>query len=69
MTLVPGGARGVALKSNALLSWASANNLGFNHNGWRRLSVKSACVRSLSQRFIGNDGSTMAKPARKCNLK
>eukprot|EP00957_Ditylum_brightwellii_P095143 7246841-Ditylum_brightwellii.AAC.1 len=63
------GARGVALKSNALLSWASADNCGFNCKGQRRLRVKSACGRSRTHRFMGNVGSTVAKPTRKWDLK
>eukprot|EP00957_Ditylum_brightwellii_P092137 7015121-Ditylum_brightwellii.AAC.1 len=62
------GARGVALKSKVLLSWASANNHGLSRDGQRRLKVKSACGRSL-HRFMGNVGSTVAKPARMWHLK
>eukprot|EP00957_Ditylum_brightwellii_P016384 1231689-Ditylum_brightwellii.AAC.1 len=51
------------------LSWASVDNRGFNCKGWRRLRVKRACGRSLSHRFMGDVGSTVAKPARKWDLK
>ena len=42
-TAVPGGARGVELKSKAPCSWACAERLGFMRDGRRRFRVRTAC--------------------------
>ena len=42
MTLVPGGANGVALKSNCPWSWACAERVGFILDGRRRFNVATA---------------------------
>ena len=50
---VPGGARGVQLKSNAPFNWAFAESLGLRWEGRRRLSVRVACRMRRSQRCKG----------------
>ena len=46
MTLVPGGARGVRLKSKIPLSWASADKRGLMRDGRSKLRVSVAWGRS-----------------------
>ena len=65
---VPGGARGVQLKTKAPLSWASANRQGLMKNCQRRFNVSVACGMSLSQRCNGKEGSQMLRPAIRWSL-
>ena len=62
-TRVPGGARGVRLKSNALFSWASADSLGLRQEGKRRLSVRVALGMRRSQICKGKLGLQLIRPA------
>jgi hypothetical protein len=65
MTRVPGGARGVRLKSKCPFNWAYADMRGFIRDFRRRLIVMVAWGNSLSHSFMGKVGSTEQSPAMK----
>ena len=67
-TLVPGGARGVALKSKFLLMAAWAERLGFVREDQRRLRVIAAWGMRLSHSWEGKLGSQDASPAQRWYL-
>jgi hypothetical protein len=65
---IPGGARGVRLKSYSPCSWAYAESFGSMQEPRKRLRVNSACGRSLSQRCSEKSLSQLQRPATKCFL-
>ena len=69
MTRVPGGARGVRVKSKVPSSWAYAESLGLRRQARRRLRVSSARGRRRHQFKRGKFGSVLARPAMKWFLK
>ena len=64
-TLVPGGARGVALKSKFLLMDAWAESLGFVREYRSRLIVITAWGMRRSHSWEGNLGLQEASPAQR----
>ena len=67
-TLMPGGARGVRLKSKAPLRWALADRWGLIRYGRSIFKVSIACRMSLSQRCNGKEGSQLLGPAIRWSL-
>jgi hypothetical protein len=65
MIRVPGGAKGVLLKSKCPFNWAYADMRGLIRDFRRRLRVIVACGNSLSQSFSGKFGSTEQSPTMK----
>ena len=65
MQLIPSGAIGIRLLSNAPYTWAYADSLGLNLVGRRMLSVRRACGIRLSHKFNGKFGGVLANPATK----
>eukprot|EP00957_Ditylum_brightwellii_P143548 10936085-Ditylum_brightwellii.AAC.1 len=65
ITFVPGGARGVRLKSNAPFICASADRCGFSQEGLRRFNVNRACGSRQFQSCNGNCGFKVQSPAMK----
>jgi hypothetical protein len=63
ITLVPGGARGVRLKSKAPCMWAWADSCGFILERRRRLRVMMHWGKSLSQRLRGKSLLVEQSPA------
>eukprot|EP00957_Ditylum_brightwellii_P043806 3321921-Ditylum_brightwellii.AAC.1 len=68
-TLVPGGARGVLLKSCMLLRWAWAERRGLDLDVQSKLRVSWACSNSSSHWQMGKAASVEHNPAMKCSLK
>ena len=66
---VPGGAMGVALKSNCLKICKYADNLGFVINVLNKLIVISNCLTILHHKYIGKLLSTDSNPDTKLFLK
>ena len=62
---IPGGARGVAQKSNSPKMCAYAERLGFVRGALKRFKDKIACGSSLFHSVSGKLGSHDAKPALK----
>ena len=69
MTLVPGGASGVLLKSNAPYSWAYAERFGLRWEARSRLRVRSACGSKQSHSVRLKPGSVPQSVAMKWFLK
>ena len=68
-TLEPGGASGVDGKSNSPNKNVCAEMFGFVREGRSMLSVRIDCVINRSHSQRGKDGSHVANPALKCDLK
>ena len=69
LTLVPGGASSVQLKSNGPKTYAYVDSLGLTQDERRRLSVIVACKIKRSHSCNGKSGSQVARPAKKWFLK
>ena len=67
-TCVPGGARGVRLKSKAPLRYASADRQEFMRAGHRRFNVISACLMRLSHKWRGGGWSQLDSPSMSWSL-
>jgi hypothetical protein len=63
MIRVPGGAKGVLLKSKCPFNWANPDMRGLIPDFRRRLSVIVACGKTLSHSFRGKVGYTEQIPA------
>ena len=61
-TSVPRGARGVQLKSKALLRYDYANMRWFIQDGRRRFNVSSDCLMKRSHKWKENFGSQLESP-------
>ena len=68
-SFVPGGARGVQLKSKVPLSCASVESRGLIIDGQRRFKVRVVWERTLSQRCSGKTGSQLVMPEIRWSLK
>ena len=69
ITLVSGGASGVASKLKTPLRASCVDKREVKRAGRRRLSVSTACERILSQRCSGKLGFVVARPERRRFLK
>ena len=68
ITFVPGGARGILLKSKFPKRYACADKVGLHLAERNRFNVISACSINLSHCDTGKSGSTVASPALKWYL-
>ena len=62
-TLVPGGAKGVALKSNCPNSWACADKLGLDLDRRSKFRDRTPWSMMRSQRCMGKSLSVVLSPA------